>query len=157
MAWIFHPLTTITHYSMPSVITLIMFIRPGHLKRLIPHYRCNIAPRLLLLSKHYSLCVRFWPYSMSGTLILGGNNGELTALIEGELEWKRCISLSTNLHHNLSSLHFYTRILQKPITTINWGQALPVNMTWIAQSLNRNEDCIIIHKDFSVVIRISTE
>ena len=50
------------------------------LKRLIPHYPCNLVPRLLLVSKHYNLCVRFRPYSMSGTFILGGNNGELTAL-----------------------------------------------------------------------------
>ena len=29
------------------------------LKQLTPHYPCNLAPRRLLVSKHYNLCVRF--------------------------------------------------------------------------------------------------
>jgi len=64
-----------------AVLDLVNILRRVYiLKRPIPHYPCKLAPMLLLVSKHYNLCVIFRPYSMSGTFILGGNNGELTAL-----------------------------------------------------------------------------
>ena len=50
-----------------------------YLKRLTPHYPCNLAPRFFLVSKHYNLCVRF-PALFYERDVHDGNNGELTAL-----------------------------------------------------------------------------